>query len=699
MRELSHILQYELLKSVRKRMEKHIPIIVGAWLSGTYDRDQPVARAAKDGITSFLDTEEKVLIFWRRCQPQILDYAQEAFKETPQTLSDERGMNSDDMQAKYDRVIGASMSLVVNLLIKLDDSHIQKHQEAYENFLSGNKMLWNFITSNDSFLRRTTAQLLSVCLDKQSLIIERDLDLLSHSFISEGLCSPQTSSSLQFLQALNKLTQKFPTVWSTAYKGKKSSLVKLRQFIEKGSQGGPSEYWLVLTSLIKTIPAGVLPTDLDGAVDLLKAQRSGICSREEVRTNAPAAWASYLEIVQQLRTRLSDANDSEKFLRATVFPVFEQFLRPAPEKSSWSMGNNTSTLAKAFRICSISENDQFPKFLEEAWWQLAEVLTTGMLTSLPEQSKDYAKSQTTVVAEAHRWFNLHAEIIRSAELADSPPSVDQTIGFLAGPCSSLILKALQTISTRNGKPFGAASALESALRITPNLVSAEHSTQAAIESFLKDEVPKLLTSPSSDYLIGAIFAFGLLSDQEESFREIWKSAVRGLLASPESLQKTKAIHGLISNHSISQMAQEDSHLQKYLFDYISKVMQAHLSEWSVFESAITYDILSTETTGSVVSIITHSMGKGDSSLRALEYIARKQLQLLQVEDGAYSVVITKLLRLTEASDPATKSRATALIDIIKKADTAHTGSDKALPPILEIIKENLETAAGPQSLT
>src|SRR5208282_654599 len=112
-------------------------------------------------------------------QPQILAYAQEAIKETPQTLSDERSISSDDVQAKYDRVIGASMSLVVNLLIKLDDNHIQKHQEAYDTFLSGQKTLWGFIASNDAFLRRTSAHLLSICLDKQSQIIEGDLEIIS----------------------------------------------------------------------------------------------------------------------------------------------------------------------------------------------------------------------------------------------------------------------------------------------------------------------------------------------------------------------------------------------------------------------------------------------------------------------------------------------------------------------------------------
>src|SRR5438045_3188418 len=100
-RELSHNLQYDLLKSTRKRMEKFIPDIVAKWLAVAYDRDRPVAAAASDGITSFLDTEEKVLLLWKKCQSQILEYAHDAIKETPQTLSDERNANPDDMQAKY----------------------------------------------------------------------------------------------------------------------------------------------------------------------------------------------------------------------------------------------------------------------------------------------------------------------------------------------------------------------------------------------------------------------------------------------------------------------------------------------------------------------------------------------------------------------------------------------------------------------
>jgi hypothetical protein len=694
-RELSHVLQFELLKSARKRMERYIPIIVGAWLSGTYDRDRPVARAANDGITSFLDTEEKVLAFWRRCQPEILKYAQEAIKETPQTLSDERNMSSDDVQAKYDRVIGASMSLVINLLIKLDNNHIQRHQEAYTTFLAGNKILWGFIVSNDAFLRRAAAQLLSVCLDKQSQVIEGDLEIVSHAFISEGLRSPQNSSSLQFLQALNRLTQKFSAVWSTAYKGKKSPLARLHQFIEKGSQGGPSEYWLVLTSLIKRLPTGILPRDLEGAVDFLKAYRYGISSREEPRANSPAAWASYLEVVRQFRSTLSDMGDSVQLLSATLFPLFEQFLRPALEHSSWSVGNNIVVLAQAFSICYLLGNSQNQDSLKNEWSRLTELLITDMVTSLPEQSKDHMKSQTAIIAEAHRWFGLQAEIIKSLELADS---MDQTIKFLADPCSSVIIKALEVISVRNGKPYGAAGTLEAALRNTPKLISSVSATQEAIVSFLHNEFSKLLTSPSSEYLIASMYAFGLLPNQEEPLRGTWKIAIHELVAAPDTPQTIKAIKNLISNQNISKLAQDDIHLQEYLLDYMTKVVLGKLEEWSLYESAISFDSISTKTASSIISIIIHSLGSHDSALRALEFICRKRPQLLRIEDGAYLAIMTGLLLLLESPDPSTVSRSNALKSIMEKVDTATSHSDHQSFPILEIIKENLENV-GPQSLS
>lgn len=238
-RELSHILQYELLKKTRKRMEKFIPNIVGSWLAGIYDRDRVVAKAASDGISSFLNTDDKVTMFWKRCQGQILDHALEAMNETPETLSDERSMSPDEVQATYFRVAWSSISLVLNLLEKLDMNDISKQQEKYQEYLSKNKRLWALASSEDAFVRRAVGQLLAACLKKQSELIESDLEFISTAFIAEALRSSQASSASQLVLSLERLTARFPTVWTASYKGKKAPLSRLRAFIEKGSKEAP----------------------------------------------------------------------------------------------------------------------------------------------------------------------------------------------------------------------------------------------------------------------------------------------------------------------------------------------------------------------------------------------------------------------------------------------------------------------------
>ncbi len=89
-RELAHQIQYDLTAAVKKRMEQYMPGVAPTWLAGTLDRDRVVSKAAKDGLTSILDTDDKVQKFWKTLQPQILEYARSALDETPQSLCGDR---------------------------------------------------------------------------------------------------------------------------------------------------------------------------------------------------------------------------------------------------------------------------------------------------------------------------------------------------------------------------------------------------------------------------------------------------------------------------------------------------------------------------------------------------------------------------------------------------------------------------------
>lgn len=674
-------------------MEKHIPKIVGSWLAGTYDRDRAVARAATDGINSFLDTEEKINMFWKRCQVQILDYSQEAINETPHTLSDERTMSADDIQAKYFRVVGSSVSLVLNLLAKLDKDDIFKQQEKYEEFLASNKKLWALAACEDAFVRRTTDQLLNVCLEKQLEIVENDLQIVSHALIAEGLRLSQASSAFQLLQALGKLTSKLPHVWTSAYKGKKSPLSRLRNFVEKGSQGGPPEYWHSLQSLLSQLPNGILPADVDSSLEFLKAFRNGISNREEPRNNAAEAWSSYFETARILVGTLPDSTTQGRLVQESIYPVFEHYLHPTTEYSRWAIGNNTAALAQAYVVCASAKDSIILQSFADEWSRLADDFISRILTSLPEQTKDYQKSQSAVAAEGHRWFGLLSKTLQK----DAPSDSDK---LMALPSNKIIISALQSLVSRNGKPYSAAATVESALRLSPTLMEAFPAALESIKSFLKNHLPKLILSPSSPYLVSILYRLRSIPDHDDYFEDVWKLTIDGILPLPNDSDKIKAVTALISNDAVVRLSQTDSELQVFLLETSRKAVMGNNDAWSLFEAVATFNSLTPSSERILVQKALDHLNANDANVdaafNALELISKRKPELLRHESNTHVALITKLLAFTELSDSSFAVRANSLKSVLQNLSSFNPDA-QIESPILHVIRENLETAS-PQSL-
>lgn len=675
-------------------MEKFIPKVVGSWLAGTYDRDRAVARAAADGIASFLDTDEKVIMFWKRCQAQILDHALEAINETPETLSDERSMNPDEVQSKYFRVAWSSISLVLNLLSKLSKDDISKQQEKYDNYLSKNKRLWALASSEDAFVRRAVGQLLVNCLDKQTEIIDTELELVSSAFIAEALRSPQSSSAVQLVHTLEKLTSKFPHVWTTSYKGKKLPLSRLRTFVEKGSQGGSPAYWQSLRSLFQLLPSGVLPTDVDPSLDFLHALRQGIGNREEARTNATEAWFTYFASVELLASKLSDPALQGKLFQEALFPVFEQYLHPTAESSKWSTGNSGAVLAKAFETCATANGADLQQSFADEWRRLAGDFIIRIQTSLPEQSKDYLKSQNAVAAEGHRWFSLVSSVLQTNRPKES-------VDLLVGLSSKIITTSLETSIKRNGKPTSAAAIVEGAIRLSPTLMEISPESMESIRSFVEDHIPKLITSPSSTYLVSMLNRFRSLPGQDAAFQKVWNSAINELLPIPDQSQKWRLITTLVSNDAVVDLAQKHAELQDLFVDATTRAIEGNTEAWSIFEAAVTFSSFSQATETKLLDQLLASLDPdnphADGALKAIEFISSYKPGLLRQKSTTHVGVITKLLALTELSDSTLSTRAIRLRSAMEASDKASSSDERRESPILHVIRENLETA-NPQSL-
>lgn len=649
-RELAHQIQYDLTAAVKKRMEQYMPGVAPTWLAGTLDRDRVVSKAAKDGLTSILDTDDKVQKFWKTLQPQILEYARSALDETPQSLCDDRSMSKDEMQETYLRVVGSSASLVEHLLSQLNKSDFLKHQNKYALYFNNNPgKLWGLISSEDAFVRKLVAQLLIVCLKKQHGVVEANLELISKIFIAEALSSSQTASAFQLIQALEALTAAYPEVWTSFYKSKKSALSRLQNFVAKGSRGGPAAYWQSLQSLLTNLPDGVLPTEINASIEFLSALRDGINSRDEQRSNAEHAWAAYFHIADLLVKDLSDKTSHGKLFQEAVFPIFEHYFHPSVENPKWMLGDNSPALARAFVICASSKDIALHTSWNLEWQRLADGFIHRLRVSLAEKSNDYGIVQALIQVKGHRWFKLLNEVYRLM--------VDLKVdNILEQHSTRIITAAFSAITTLNGQASSAAELVDTALRLTPRLFRITEN-MSSLETLCKQNFNRLLISPSMDHLVSILHGYRdiherYFSAEKPEFAEFWQSAVCSVLQLSEGKEKQKlaAIKALIASRDIIEIGALNQDLQVFLYKMCVKALHGDEKAWPVFETAVTFHVISPTQANLVVQQIISGLVSVneylEDALRALELLAKNNEDLLKDRTN-HIMLLSKLVALDE----------------------------------------------------
>ncbi|KAF7561929.1 hypothetical protein G7046_g2214 [Stylonectria norvegica] len=689
-RELSHNLQYEFMKSARKRIERHIPKIVGAWLAGLYDRDRVVARAASDGLASFLTTTERLSAFWNKCQAQIIDYAIDAIQETKDTLSDERSTTQEDAEAKYFRVVTASLSLVLGLLQRVNDSGIEKVRSKYDDYFSEDGV-WNSITINDASVRKTVYQLLFAVLDRK--LPYAGSTKLKQAVITGGLKTNQSGSALEYVRALTKMTQTYPDIWfsSKSTSTSKSPPLRLQAFIARGSQGSPAKFWEYLDKLLSIIPIELITLDFSSR--LLTSLKAGITHREEPRTNTSFAWKCFIDTAKRL-LKVLPADDQLPFVQEHLFALHEQFLFSVSDKSTAiPMGMNAISIFVEAYIATVQAAPPVINASAEEWERLATVFCAKISASLPETSKDFQPSQEKVGEEGRRWFSLVGQIedkiLQLRRQGEDIP--DQT----AIPSNKIISQTIAILESRNLKPFGAARTLEYALSTAPRLFvdgSAKRTSNFLLS--LADDVTKPIDSPSSQYLLSCVHLIGSIPSCKEKYATIWNSWAKAILNLPSGSTRDLALASLISRDSGSELARGDQIFQDSIATRALALASGEEGSWELFDAAVTYQSLTDDNHRDLVRKLVDSLGKShqqdEVALKALEIALTGKADLVSQDEAIHTALVAHLLSLAEIGDSIISPKA------IKIRSLLDSNTDGKLP-VVGIIQSNLEKAS-PQSL-
>ncbi|KAK3988385.1 E3 ubiquitin-protein ligase listerin [Cladorrhinum sp. PSN332] len=672
-RQLSHQLLIQIIKTAKKRIAKRLPSFVAPWVAGSFDRDRRVSKAASDGLASFLQTKEKEDAFWRSIQTRALEFATEAAKETADTLSDERSTTKQDAEAKYHRVMGASLCLVLNLLRRGDLGTLRDGLVEYFKVDS----LWAIPKADDSFVRRSLYQLIQSTLTASPDILKPTLQKAGRALVVESFRHTQSGSAADLLRALVSLTKHFPQVWGS----QKHPLQSLQNFVSKGSQGGSEEYWRNLDQLLSVISGD--PPSEEVITGFLASLRTGIAERLETRTGRQQAFASYAQV---LRLYLPTFNPSASFIEDNISSLTRQYLHPNPEASIPSP-QNPEFFSRAWGVASHHPDTDTQQLVRDEWMKLSDSFVYRMANSLPEVSEGYHESQASVAAEGERWFGLVSSFA-SGEGDERGPFQD----VIDKSSANVLLGASDLILRRNFKPFGAASVIQSAVRHRPDLCS-EQGLLLRLFPLNKPDVDfdLFVASPSLPYIASDLNK--LAGDRLE---EIWKRLVASAVQlSLDSSVGVSAIKVLISVPATSSFAKQSSKVQEFLLRAWGLFYNGQTSSdlKDLCDATLSLDALTPDSIQLISTRVVDSLrvpATYGSALDALDMILRKRPELLPGDADFQVALITSLLALAEMSDTPVSEKAKGLRLLL---ETHPSGPH----PLSRILESHLHEV-GPSSL-
>lgn len=563
------------------------------------------------------------------------------------------------------------------------------------------KEVWKFASDPDPYLRLAVYRLATATFTKSTDSV--DLRIISDNVLTASLNISQAGSALRYVTTLALLTSKSPTIWTQYFSGsgKKSALRKLCQFLRRGSQGGPSEYWCQVKTIIQHLPTSVILPELEGDSEIVKAQelgtipsilealRSGIMNKEEPKDHHSAAWSTYLDICSHLLKYSPSQNYRDHLAKSSIAPLVSAFVIGNPVDLEWKILGSDQLSISVRAFCQVLHVSL--EIFQEEWRRLSSQIIENIQRSLPEQSKDYKASQDLISGQIGRWYKLQSTILKEQDS-------EVTRSLISTTLESEIKASTSTLRERNGKPYSAAAILVNATELLPELLRNCHQTTELVVDFSHEDVPKLLLSPSAALLITAL---GRLEDIT-NVCSIYEAAIRDLRDAPESTAKYGALAGFVSSPFLANSTKSDA-LTVLVKESLVMAKHGDESRWNLVMAALGNPDAPRDLTDELLVDMTNSLSIEEDITTCLEGLqltiqrnARIMKDFAQSQYGP--IILSKLLFLAESPDITIREKAHTLSTAIEAILSNDEGSNRAIDSIIEIINQGIETA-GQDSLS
>ncbi|KAG7213022.1 hypothetical protein KM043_002357 [Ampulex compressa] len=325
-REAAQLAHASLVKRVGRSIAVYLKQLAGAWFTSQYDTYPPAASAATN---SFNETfpQKKSTDAIIHCQREILTYISDnIIVQTPESLSVQKSLTAQEMEAKYQKVLIASLQGYSFYLKKVPVQEIEKTAEIHGKIVTSSKF-WKLLKQDALPIKTAFFNVLTSMIENAGFLLQeekkRTVTTIMNSLdeTEPGLLAAVWES---VLVAINKIED-----WYLVVSIEKLVLPKLWRVLKNGGQNCATIVYPNLLPFISQFPKLKIDTN-NLYTNFFNNMREGfsVKSVQMSRSEMFAVTTSFVECIRY--SILLNASNEElciKLLKEQLMPVLEQCLK------------------------------------------------------------------------------------------------------------------------------------------------------------------------------------------------------------------------------------------------------------------------------------------------------------------------------------------------------------------------------------
>lgn len=558
------------------------------------------------------------------------------------------------------------------------------------------RRVWEFAADDDPFVRRSVYRLAVVAARNVKEFL--DLSLISATILKMALPIQQSGSAFDYARALTTLTSETPEIWSALDRSstQKSACRRLCEFLKKGSQAGPPEFWDQIASLLKQLPPQILLNESENrsAEDIstfpvLEAVRAGVVSADEPRGNHISAWNALLDIAALFIFSASSQRSRENIAEKFLVPMIEEYVKPSSHEAQGTIARpkNEDMCVKAVQQVFIAS----PEKVQALWSHISHNTIEDIENDSQKRGVDASKSEDSIYACIIRWNDLQTAVFRSAEADSLKSLISRTV-------ISELNKALQVLEEKFGETLSAAILLKHALKMPQDIFRRNGAIMASIVKFAQQNIPRLLLSLSATCLIEILLQLADVFDIDH----LCEVGITALRQSPDSAAKFISLQSFTESSFLAR-ASESHVLKMVLKESLELALNGEESKWELIVSALNNPAAPKDLIEDILMRMTASLLINEEtipSLHGLKLIFNRRGQVIKasIDFSGISKLLFDLLLLAESHHDELAGKARELSVNIESCFITEKGSDYAVETMIEIIHKGLDST-GPESFS